>query len=628
LMAQPVQELTTGVSWSNIPKVSLSPLVLEVLEENQFTHLTPVQVHTIPLFLSHKDVAVQACTGSGKTLAFVVPLMEMIFRALKENTYAYNQAVGIIIVPTRELAQQVFDVLSLFTEKAQFKSILLIGGSSLDDDRTIFTNYSKDPKKALIIVGTPGKLESAIYSTPPLFDPKKLEILVLDEADRLLEMGFERSINRILQRFPKQRRTGLFSATQTKEVIQLIRAGLRNPVQVNVSVHSLEETNETDTQQVIPTSLRNLYTICPVQEKLSQLVEFLKQHPNEKILCYFLTCAQVNYFWKVLESLKGLENMNLLSLHGKVPHNQRNALYQNFLSKPSAVLFTTDVAARGLDFPDVTWVIQYDPPQHPDQFVHRIGRTARMGKSGSALVYLTTEEETYVEFLRHRGIPIEFLEPYPMVEDVTPAIVDQSKREREVHEKAQLAFVSFIRAYKEHLCNYIFRLKKLDLGNAANGFGLLTLPRMPELSDPNTTINFVYANVDIEKVPYKDKKREQTRKKKLKEWKRKVAEREKLASKPIKVIKKSDPWSRKKVASALKKGFEVRSSLDEEPNSDDDREWAQFIQEKKLKKKVKKGKLSRRQCDKELDALAALDDLHQFTSSVFGTTPSTNSNQT
>lgn len=497
------------------------------------------------------------------------------------------------------------------------QAILLIGGTTPEEDKQTIARHAADPSKALIIVGTPGKLESSLYASPALFQTRQLEVLIMDEADSLLEMGFEVSLNRILQKLPKQRRTGLFSATQTKELVQLIRAGLRNPVQVNVTVNS--DTAQTQGEQVIPTSLKNYYCIVPVEDKLRQFVEFLLAHPQEKIICYFLTCAQVNYFWRVITRLTSIEQspLQIFSLHGKVPHEKRKGIYESFVGKECGALLTTDVAARGLDFPDVDWVLQYDPPQQPDQFVHRIGRTARMGRSGNALVYLTPDEDDYVEFLRYKSIPIDALDSLTVSGNILPDIQEQQKKERETYDKAQLAFVSFVRAYKEHACNYIFRMNRLNLGLLANGFGLLNLPKMPELTNPNRSAHFQGSSVDPNTIRYKDKKREAARQKKLKQLHAKQEERANRL-KPVKVIKKSDAWSAKRRRDALDKGFDVRPSLDAGSDDEEDwnDDWKEFAAEKKLKKRLRKGKISQRHYQKEMQTLDAMSEMKKLTAGI------------
>jgi len=518
----------------------------------------------------------------------------------------------------RELAKQVKEVIELFSKPFGMETILLIGGTTPEEDKQTIARYTANPSKAMIIVGTPGKLESSLYASPALFRTRQLEVLIMDEADSLLEMGFDVSLNRILQKLPKQRRTGLFSATQTKELVQLIRAGLRNPVQVNVTVNS-DTGSQSNGDQVTPTSLKNHYCIIPVEEKLRQLVEFLLAHPKEKVICYFLTCAQVNYFWRTITRLSSIEQspLRIFSLHGKVPHDNRKGIYESFVRQECGALFTTDVAARGLDFPDVDWVLQYDPPQQPDQFVHRIGRTARMGRSGNALVYLTPDEDDYVEFLRYKGIPIEKMESLPLSNNIIPDIQEQQKKERETYDKAQLSFVSFVRAYKEHACNYIFRMNRLDLGHLANGFGLLNLPKMPELTNPNRSIHFHVTAVDTNSIRYKDKKREAARQKKLKQLRAKQEERANRL-KPVKIIKKTDAWSAKRRRTALDKGFDVRPSIDAGSDDEEDwnDDWKEFAAEKKLQKRLRKGKISQRHYQKEMQNLDALSEMKKLTAGI------------
>lgn len=187
---------------------------------------------------------------------------------------------------------------------------------------------------------------------------------------------------------------------------------MRNPVRVAVKVES-----KTKEEQKTPRGLTNHYQISPVEEKLARLIEFLQAHPSSKIILYFLTCASVEFYGKVLADIpalkgwrgKGDKGVPVLPMHGKMPTKKRNGHLEAFTSATQAVLLCTDVAARGLDIPDVDWIIQFDPPQDPNQFVHRIGRTARMGKRGSSLVFLLPKEDAYADFLRGKQIPIKEL---------------------------------------------------------------------------------------------------------------------------------------------------------------------------------------------------------------------------
>lgn len=247
-------EAVTEGGWSSLP-VALSPGVLRALQDLGFDRMTPVQSATIPLFMSNKDVAAEAVTGSGKTLAFVIPILEILLR--REEKLKKMQVGAIIITPTRELAIQIDEVLTHFTKHfPKFSQILLIGGRNPMEDVEKFKEHGGN-----IIVATPGRLEDLFRRKADGLDlascVKSLDVLVLDEADRLLDMGFESSLNAILAFLPKQRRTGLFSATQTQEVENLVRAGLRNPVRISVKEKGVAATNT----QKTPTRLENYYMV-------------------------------------------------------------------------------------------------------------------------------------------------------------------------------------------------------------------------------------------------------------------------------------------------------------------------------------------------------------------------------
>jgi superfamily II DNA/RNA helicase len=257
----------------------LSPETLQVLASLKFQNMTPVQQATLPLFLGHKDVAVEACTGSGKTLAFVVPIMELILRYYRQHGAPLPTTVlAMIIAPTRELARQIHDILSLFCapHKAWLRVVpLLVGGTKLPQAKE---GDDVDPLAGNVVVATPGRLQERMVKGGDAFDVRSLEVLVLDEADCLLDMGFEQTITSILLKLPKQRRTGLFSATQTKSVKKLVRAGLRNPVQISVKVNSSASANGTTAAtQRTPTRLRNYFTYVSADERLGLLLRFLEK---------------------------------------------------------------------------------------------------------------------------------------------------------------------------------------------------------------------------------------------------------------------------------------------------------------------------------------------------------------
>ncbi|KAF5947802.1 hypothetical protein HYC85_013759 [Camellia sinensis] len=496
----------------------LSEPVLQALTDSGFEFCTPVQAATIPLICSFKDVAVDAATGSGKTLAFVVPLVELLRRTSSPpKPHQHRQQVmGIIISPTRELSSQIYHVAQPFVSTlSNVSSMLLVGGAEVKGDIKKI-----EEEGANLLIGTPGRLHD-IMERMDILDFRNLEILILDEADRLLDMGFQKQINSIISRLPKLRRTGLFSATQTEAVEELSKAGLRNPVRVEVRAETKSLNESSLSKQLAssktPSGLHLEYLQCEADKKPSQLVDLLIKNKSKKIIIYFMTCACVDYWGVVLPLLAVLKGFTLIPLHGKMKQTAREKALASFTSLSSGILLCTDVAARGLDIPGVDCIIQYDPPQDPNVFVHRVGRTARMGREGSSIVFLLPKEEAYIEFLRIRRVPLEERKCSDEAPDIVSDIRSAAKKDRDVMEKGLRAFVSYIRAYKEHHCSYIFRWKELEVGKLGMGFGLLQLPLLSEVKRYSlSTAGFApVENIILEEIKYKDKSREKQRKKNL-----------------------------------------------------------------------------------------------------------------
>jgi len=264
----------------------------------------------------------------------------------------------IIISPTPELSSQIFHVATpFFATLPNYKSILLVGGFDI----------SRDIKKieeegANILVGTPGKLHDIMERVGTL-DFKSFEVLILDEADRLLDMGFQKQINSIITRLPTQRRTGLFSATQTEAVDELSRAKMRNPRKVEVRTNNKinDDTTSLDEEAAsskTPSGLHIEYFECEADKKSSQLIDFLRRNTSKKIIIYFMTCACVDYWGVVLPRLSILKDFPLIPLHGKMKQLAREKALASFTSLPNGILMCTDVAARGLDIPGVDWIVQ------------------------------------------------------------------------------------------------------------------------------------------------------------------------------------------------------------------------------------------------------------------------------
>ncbi len=375
-------------------------------------------------------------TGSGKTLSFLLPILEILKK--RKEPFRKCEIGALVVSPTRELAKQIGEALNPFLEKLPYKKLVCTGG--LGDSSQDVQRFKQEGGN--IIIGTPGRLEDLLLKYPDTFVTKTIEVLVLDEADRLLDMGFEKSLNFIISKLPKQRRTGLFSATMTNAVGELIRTGLRNPVKLTVKVESLS--NE---EQRIPETLSIFYTLCSYDEKLGIFLDLLLTKHKSKTMVYFGTCACVDFYAKALARLPQLAKapFKLIGLHGKMEHKRRDNVFREFVQAKSAVLFCTDLAARGLDFPDIDLVIQFDAPQDPAQFVHRCGRTARSGREGIAIVLLDPKEEAYVDFLEGRKVPLQELgqlESRIVAQVLHSGLITVNSEDRELYEKVHYFFIS------------------------------------------------------------------------------------------------------------------------------------------------------------------------------------------
>ncbi|KAL6772411.1 hypothetical protein ACKKBG_A30145 [Auxenochlorella protothecoides x Auxenochlorella symbiontica] len=508
----------------------ISSETLAVLDKLGFRTATPVQEATIPLFAGHKDVAVDACTGSGKTLAFLIPLIEKMRRL--EEPLTIHQVGAVVVSPTRELARQIYSVAQPFIASVPWlKAALLVGGSDPAEDVAQLRDGGSN-----VLIGTPGRLDDIRQRCAAWLEVKTVEILVLDEADRLLDMGFKVQLDAIISALPRQRRTGLFSATQTEAVQALARAGLRNAVRVNVAVSRAAaaprpdvegvaeaagweaELQRDELEQRTPGTLSICYHIVEAVDKLAVLAHFLQAHPDSKIIVYFLTCACVDHALLALGLLPDTRGLAVSALHGRMKQAAREAVLEAYAAAATGVLLCTDVAARGLDIPDVHWIVQADPPQDPAAFIHRVGRTARMGRSGDALLLLMPHEDSYVDFLGVRKVPLRPATPAVLGTAAADGAATSARlraaaeADRAFMEAGVKAFVSYVRGYKEHHCRYIFRIQDVPLGQLATAFGLLRLPGMPEVKKAGIRLaGFEPSAIDVDSIKFKDKAREKQR---------------------------------------------------------------------------------------------------------------------
>ncbi|WVN85706.1 uncharacterized protein L203_100856 [Cryptococcus depauperatus CBS 7841] len=528
-MDRPVRAVPSfGGSWEKI-NPPLSPWIMNVINKMGFTNMTPVQAATIPRAIKNQDCVVEAVTGSGKTLSFVVPVLERLSR--NEESLQKDRIAAIVIAPTRELATQIHSVFNQFLSS-------LIPSSDLEEASQPFASSSRAPSPESfdsllplpmlvtsgtsapyetfqtthpsILIGTPGRLASILLSPRGMsvIGVSNFDILVLDEADRLLSSpDHRRDIERIMRHLPKQRRTHLFSATMTDAVEELIGLGLRNPVRIVVNLKDKKkEGEERANERRIPMTLKNTYIVCRHAEKTLQLIRTLQAESRKeaaKFIIFFSTCAAVDYFYRVLSRLPILSHFHLTSLHGDLPPNVRTNALSTFIVYPSSnlnpsVLLCTDIAARGVDFANIDVVIQYDAPTDPKTFSHRVGRTARAGRGGKAIILLGSgREEDYVDFLAIRKIPLikqpyldENLEEVDMPTSIDPGAINLMEdvrkillTDRKLSDKGSKSYVSAFRAYSKHEASFIFRAGNLDHHSLAIAYGLLRLPAMPEIKD-------------------------------------------------------------------------------------------------------------------------------------------------
>lgn len=445
---------------------------------------------------------------------------------------------AIIISPTRELATQIHSVLvSLLafhepsvevmkpledgikrkpTNTLSVLPQLLLGGTTTPaQDLSKFLQYSPN-----ILIATPGRLLE-LLSSPHVHCPvSSFEVLVMDEADRLLDLGFKDDLQKILGRLPKQRRTGLFSASVSEAVSEIIRVGLRNPVKIVVKVKSASGDDKRT-----PASLQMSYLVTPASHKFPALFSLLSQLEKtpQKTIIYLSTCAAVDYFQTILSALLP-KQFSLISLHGKHPANVRQKNFKKYIEavKPT-ILLTTDVAARGLDIPQVDLVVQIDPPSDPKVFLHRCGRAGRAGRTGLSVIFLQPgREEDYIPFLEVRKTPITPLtKPTITITDkdadlVTARIRKHVLSDRALFDKGKRGFVSWVQAYSKHQASSIFRIPDLDWTDLGNAWGLLRLPKMPELKkwEGDKTLG---VEINMSEYEYKDKIREKERREKMEE---------------------------------------------------------------------------------------------------------------
>ncbi|KAL5971197.1 ATP-dependent RNA helicase dbp4 [Taenia solium] len=470
-------------------QLPLSKPTLKGLKAASFIKPTAVQRKSLKHSLSGKDIIVEAKTGSGKTLAFVIPVLEYIYA---EKISAFDGPVAVILTPTRELAKQIFAVFHRVGKFHTFTMLDIMGGKTRTGKREEWQRAAK----ANILIGTPGRFSQHQQENPTL-DMSNLHFLVLDEVDRLLDPTFRQELFIIVGNLTSDRQCLLFSATLSKIHSQLAPLGLKSPIMI-----STESTHVGAT----PAHLIQFYSVVPLGKKLDYLWTFLQSHCKKKVIVFFSTQKQVRFVHDLFLQLRPF--FTVMQLRGNMLQSKRFKIYEKFFQTPrGAVLFATNVAERGLDFPEVHWVVQFDCPKQLDDYIHRVGRTARAERVGRAITFLLPSEVKIVEllakynvYLRQQQFPTSKLQP--IVTNRAPALLASQP---ELAASARAAFTAYLRDYcfipkatgstaitESSTMSSVFQPSRLPVDEFAASLGLPLTPELPKVMlqhQPSRAVN-------------------------------------------------------------------------------------------------------------------------------------------
>ena len=398
------------MQFSDLP---LNKSILKAVAEERFHSPTLVQEKAIPLVLEKKNVIVSAQTGTGKTAAFALPIIQLLFEEQDQEKFE-KKIKALIVTPTRELAIQILENIKNYSKYTKITATAVFGGVSLDPQKEILA------KGIDILIATPGRLIDLQIQGD--IDLSFIEIFVLDEADLMLDMGFINDVKKIERLCPKEKQTLLFSATIPEKIVDLAKKVIKNPIKIKINP---EETTAKNIGQL-------LYYL-PKKNKTDLCLHLLRNTINGRIIIFRRTKFGVN---KLEESLNK-NGYKVASIHGDKTQGHRNKAIEDFKSKKAHILIATDVAARGIDITNVDAIINFDIPNIPETYIHRIGRTGRAGKSGIAFSFCSPDENGYIkaiETLIEKTIKIIDDHPYiinkPKHKKLQPNTVSKNKKGR------------------------------------------------------------------------------------------------------------------------------------------------------------------------------------------------------
>ncbi|KAI3675606.1 hypothetical protein L1987_85196 [Smallanthus sonchifolius] len=463
-------------------QLPISKNLKDGLRQSGYKNMTNIQRASLPHALCGRDILGAAKTGSGKTLAFIIPVLEKLYKA----RWGLEDGVGSIIMsPTRELADQLFGVLKSVGKHHGFSAGLLIGGHEYDEEKDHVNRMN-------ILICTPGRLLKHMDTTPN-FDCSQLQVLVLDEADRILDAGFKKEVNAIISQLPKHRQTLLFSATQTKSVKDLARLSLKDPEYIAVDEESIAAT---------PNRLQQKAILVPLDQKLDMLWSFIKAHINSRILVFLSSCKQVRFVYEAFKKLR--PGIPLKCLHGRMKQVKRMFILQQFVEQRS-VLFSTDVSSRGLDFnKGVDWVVQVDCPEDVASYIHRVGRTARYDSIGRSVLFLLPSEMKMLERLQEKKIPVQFDKPNTKrLQSVSGLLAALLAKYTDLQPLAERSFKTYLKSIYKQKDKEIFDVTKLPIDEFSASLGLPMTPQLRYLNRKNIDKNTPEEPVLVTQVPAK-----------------------------------------------------------------------------------------------------------------------------
>ncbi|WP_418408495.1 DEAD/DEAH box helicase [Alistipes sp.] len=349
-------------------ELELEDEILDGLEDMNFQEMTPVQEHTIPVILEGRDIIGCAQTGTGKTAAYTLPLLNRLLLEGNED----NVIKSMIIVPTRELAQQIDQQFQGFSYYLPVSTTVVYGGG---DGKGWDVQKRGMLMGSDVVIATPGRMISHIQNSG--VDLSHVECLILDEADRMLDMGFSEDIMKIVSYMPKERQTIMFSATLPPKIRELAKTILRNPAEVNIAI---SKPNEAIDQSAY---------VCYENQKLGIIREMFAEPTDSKTIIFSSSKLKVKELAHTLKRMK----LDVAAMHSDLEQAQREEVMLNFKNNKVTILVATDIVARGIDIEDIGLVINYDVPHDPEDYIHRIGRTARAAATGSAVTFVSEEEQ-------------------------------------------------------------------------------------------------------------------------------------------------------------------------------------------------------------------------------------------